>query len=132
MMVPGFSVSIPVVSRNLKNDHNGVLMAVKLKPHHDLAAIQAKFQTARDLEITRTATRNAQALGYSLEDVVEVIQALKKENFRKSETAHSPNNPRNWHDSYIVSYDYLELYLKFAGETLIDLVLTSFKESQDV
>lgn len=66
MMVPGFSVSIPVVSRNLKNDHNGVLMAVKLKPHHDLAAIQAKFQTARDLEITRTAQEMLKLWGIHL------------------------------------------------------------------
>lgn len=53
-------------------------MAVKRKPHHDLAAIQAKFADAESLEITTKA---------------------------------------------------VFLYLKFAGETLIDVVLTSFKEA---
>lgn len=47
----------------------------------------------------------------------------------KSETAHNPPNSRVWHDSYRIPFDGLWLYLKFAGETLIDIVLTSFKEA---
>jgi motility quorum-sensing regulator/GCU-specific mRNA interferase toxin len=46
----------------------------------------------------------------------------------KSETAHNPVNSKVWHDSYRIQCDGLYLYLKFAGETLIDVVLTSFKE----
>ncbi len=42
-------------------------MTVKRKPHHDLAAIQAKFVDAESLEITAKAVRDAQAIGYSLE-----------------------------------------------------------------
>lgn len=52
-------------------------MAVKRKPHHDLGAIQAKFCDADSLEITLKATRDSQAVGYSLEDVVDVVQALE-------------------------------------------------------
>jgi motility quorum-sensing regulator/GCU-specific mRNA interferase toxin len=103
-------------------------MVVKRKPHHDLAAIQAKFADADALEITGKATRDAWALGYSLEDVVDVVQALEPGDFIKSETAHSPPNSRVWHDTYHISCDGLFLYLKFAGETLIDIALTSFKE----
>ncbi len=104
-------------------------MSVKRRPHHELAAIQAKFHDAESLEITRKAMRDAQALGYSLAEVVDVVQALEAGDFVKSETAHSPPNSKVWHDSYRIPFDGLWLYLKFAGETLIDIVLTSFKEA---
>lgn len=103
-------------------------MAIKLKPHHDLAAVQAKFAEVDSLEITRAAVEGARALGYSLEDIVEAVQALEHGDFIKSETAHSPPNSRVWHDTYNMPWDGRWLYLKFAGETLIDVRLTSFKE----
>lgn len=104
-------------------------MTVKRRPHHNLAAIQRKFCDVDSLEITLNATRDAQAIGYSLEDVVDVVQALEAGDFVKSETAHSPPNSSIWHDSYRIPFDGMWLYLKFAGETLIDIVLTSFKEA---
>ena len=103
-------------------------MAIKRKPHHDLAAVQAKFAEVETLEITRAAVEGARALGYSLEDIVEAVQALERSDFIKSETAHSPPNSRIWHDTYNMLWDDRWLYLKFAGETLIDVRLTSFKE----
>lgn len=103
-------------------------MTVKRTPHHDLAAIQAKFADVESLEITTRAVRDAQAIGYSLEDIVDVVQALEPGDFVKSETAHNPPNHKVWHDTYNIPCDGLFLYLKFAGETLIDVVLTSFKE----
>ena len=103
-------------------------MSVKLKPHHDLSAIQTKFASVETLEITGKATRDARDLGYTLEDIVAVVQALESGDFVKSETAHSPPNSKVWHDTYHIPYDDLSLYLKFAGEVLIDVVLTSFKE----
>jgi motility quorum-sensing regulator / GCU-specific mRNA interferase toxin len=81
------------------------------------------------LEVTGRATRDARTIGYTLEDIVGVAQALEPGDFVKSETAHNPPNYRVWHDSYVIPYDDLWLCLKFAGETLIDVVLTSFKES---
>ena len=103
-------------------------MPVKRQPHHDLAAIQTKFVDAESLEITTKAVRDAQAIGYSLEDIVDVVQALEAGDFVKSETAHSPPNSKVWHDTYNIPCDGLYLYLKFAGETLIDVALTSFKQ----
>lgn len=103
-------------------------MSVKLKPHHELARVQAKFASVETLEITGKASRDAQALGYSLEDIVAVVQDLEPQDFVKSETAHNPPNSKVWHDTYKIPFDGMELYLKFAGETLIDVVLTSFKE----
>lgn len=81
------------------------------------------------LDITTTASRTARALGFELGGVVDVVQALEREDFVKSETAHNPRNPRCWHDTYVTPYAGLDLYLKFAGETLVDLSLTSFKEA---
>lgn len=104
------------------------MMAIKRRAHHDLASVQAKFARADDLEITRSAVESARALGYGLEDVVEAVQALETGDFVKSETAHSPPNSRVWHDTYNMPWDDRWLYLKFAGETLIDVRLTSFKE----
>ena len=101
-------------------------LSIKRKPHRELAAVQAKFASVETLEITGKATRDAQALGYSLEDIVAVVQALENRNFVKSETAHSPPNSKVWHDTYKIPYDGMDLYLKFAGETLIDVILTSF------
>ncbi len=58
-----------------------------------------------------------------------VVQALEPQDFVKSETAHNPPNHRVWHDSYVIPFDELDLYVKFAGEVLIDVTLVSFKES---
>ncbi len=98
------------------------------KAHHDLDAVKAKFASPETLEMTTTAFRSAQGLGFLLADVVAVVQALDRADFVKSETAHSPPNPRCWHDTYVTPWGGGDLYLKFAGETLVDLVLTSFKE----
>lgn len=103
-------------------------MAIKRNPHHDLTAVQAKFAQVDTLEITRSAVEGARALGYSLEDILEAVQALERGDFIKSETAHSPPNSKVWHDTYNLPWDGRRLYLKFAGETLIDVRLTSFKE----
>jgi motility quorum-sensing regulator/GCU-specific mRNA interferase toxin len=104
-------------------------MSVKRRPHHDLVAVKAKFASTDTLEITTSGVRSARSIGFTLEDVVAVVQALEPEDFVKSETAHSPRNPRVWHDTYVTPFEGRDLYLKFAGETLIDLVLTSFKEA---
>jgi motility quorum-sensing regulator/GCU-specific mRNA interferase toxin len=48
-------------------------MAIKRKPHHDLAAVQAKFAQVETLDVSRTAIQSAQALGYSRKDIVEAV-----------------------------------------------------------
>jgi hypothetical protein len=40
---------------------------------------------ADSLEITTKAVRDAQAIGYSLEDIVDAVQSLKPNDFVKSE-----------------------------------------------
>ena len=103
---------------------------VKLKPHHPLAKVQEKFATIDALQITVTALMSAQAINYSRQDVVDAVQALTGRNFVKSETAHSPPNSKIWHDTYRQDSGSRQLYLKFAGETLVDVTLVSFKEAR--
>lgn len=104
-------------------------MTFKRTPHHDLAGLKAKFSSIEALEITTTARRNAAELGYGLRDIVRVVQQLEREDFVSSSTAHNPANHRVWHDTYVAPFDGFRLYLKFAGETLIDVTLVSFKEA---
>lgn len=56
------------------------------------------------------------------------VQALERSDFVKSETQHHPPNHRCWHDTYKSRQGDFYLYLKFAGETLVDVTLVSFKE----
>lgn len=102
---------------------------IKRRPHHELSAVQARFADVDSLEITRKAKLDAEAAGFSLKDVIAIVQALEPGDFVKSETAHSPRNSRIWHDTYLIGWDGITLYLKFAGEVLVDVVLTSFKEA---
>ena len=98
----------------------------KAKATHDHAAVTAKFASVDTL---RSHGRPRQtALGFELRDVIDVVQALEPGDLVKSEKAHNPPNSKIWHDTYYIPYDGLDLYLKFSGETLIDVTLTSFKE----
>lgn len=106
-------------------------MTVKRRAHHDLVAVQAKFASVETLEMTTSAVRSATAIGFGREDVVEAVQALSRSDFVKSETQHNPPNHRCWHDTYKSQQGEFYLYLKFAGETLIDVMLVSFKEAHD-
>jgi motility quorum-sensing regulator/GCU-specific mRNA interferase toxin len=80
-------------------------MAIKRKPHHDLAAVKAKSAQVETLEITRAANKSARVLGYSLEDIVEAVQELEPGDFIKSETAHTPPNAKVWRDTYNLPWD---------------------------
>ncbi|KAG5733945.1 hypothetical protein E4T56_gene5744, partial [Termitomyces sp. T112] len=71
----------------------------------------AKFADVDTLEITSKAARDAQKIGYSLEGIVDVVQALEPGDFIKSETAHNPPNHRIWHDTYNIPCD--GLWLRF-------------------
>lgn len=103
-------------------------MAVKLAAHHDLTAIQADFAAGRG-RVTTKALRDAQAINYTRADICDVVAELTQQDFVKSEPGQN-GVPGNWHDTY--NYDdvagEMTLYLKFAGTTIVDVTLTSFKE----
>jgi motility quorum-sensing regulator/GCU-specific mRNA interferase toxin len=103
-------------------------LRIKKRPTHDLKKIQETFDTTDNLVITGTARRSAFKMGYALEDVVEAVQDLMPEDFVHSKPAHSPAQQGVWHDSYIMPWDKRNIFIKFAGATIVDIALTSFKE----
>ena len=101
----------------------------KLRPTHDLKEIQEAFDTTKNLVITKKASMSASSMGYSLEDVVDAVQDLLPADFVHSKPAHSPALKGVWHDTYIMPWDKKRVFIKFAGATIVDITLTSFKES---
>lgn len=55
----------------------------KRKPHYDLGTIRATFCTVEALRITKTALSCAEALDLELQDIVDIIQTITREQFYK-------------------------------------------------
>ena len=97
----------------------------KRKPHYDLASIKATFATVDALRMTRTAHDCALALGLLLQDVVDLIQEMTREQFYKSMTSRA--NMALWQDVYHVPWGDTVLYVKFTTDAEGYLVI-SLKE----
>jgi motility quorum-sensing regulator/GCU-specific mRNA interferase toxin len=96
------------------------------EPTHDLEAIKAAFLQAGDLNLTGTALRDAFALGYGRQEIVDVIQTINRQYFYK--TMPSEKNPGLMQDVYRVPDGDLELYVKFTSDLVTEFKLLSFKE----
>jgi motility quorum-sensing regulator/GCU-specific mRNA interferase toxin len=96
------------------------------RPTHDLEAIKATFSNTTGLNVTGTALRNAFALGYGRQEIVDVIQTIKPGHFYK--TMPSEKNPGLMQDVYRVPDGDLELYVKFTSDVVTEFKLLSFKE----
>ncbi len=97
----------------------------KLKPHYDLGTIKADFSAVAGLRMTKSATTCAEALGITLQDVVDIIQGMTREQFYKSMTSYA--NSAIWHDVYHVAYEGIVLYVKLTTDAEGYLVI-SLKE----
>jgi motility quorum-sensing regulator / GCU-specific mRNA interferase toxin len=97
----------------------------KRTPHYALDSIKATFTTSASLRMTRTAQNTAFCLGILLADVVNIIQAMTREQFYKSMTSLADH--RIWQDVYQVPFESLVLYVKFTTDAQGYLVI-SFKE----
>jgi motility quorum-sensing regulator/GCU-specific mRNA interferase toxin len=75
--------------------------------------------------MTRTAQDATLQFGMTLEDVVLVVQSMKRSNFYKSMTSHADH--RVWQDVYHVPWGGLVLYVKLTVDGLGRLTL-SMKE----
>ena len=95
-------------------------------PRHDLKAIKEVFSDTKNLNITGSALRDAAALGYGSEEIVEVIQSMEPGLFYK--TMPSEKRPGYWQDVYRVPDGEMELYVKFTSDTVTEFKLLSFKE----
>ena len=97
----------------------------KLKPHYDLATIRATFSTVASLRMTRTAHDSALALGLLLQDVVDLIQSMTREQFYKSMTSAAASSI--WQDVYHVPREGAVLYVKVTTDPK-GYLLISLKE----
>lgn len=97
----------------------------KKKPYYDLGTIKATFSKAALLRITKTALICTEQLGLSLQDIVDIIQVMSREQFYKSMTSEWSN--AIWQDVYHVPHEGLVLYVKFTTDPEGYLVI-SFKE----
>ena len=75
--------------------------------------------------MTKTATRCAEALGITLQNVVDIIQGMTREQFYKSMT--NQWDSAIWQDVYHVPHDGISLYVKLTTDALGYLVI-SLKE----
>ncbi len=92
---------------------------------YDLAAIKLAFSTIKKLRITNTALRDARSIGFSAQDIVDVIQQLKRKDFVKSMTTLMDH--RIWQDVYNTEYNGYVLYIKFQVDEMGHFII-SFKE----
>jgi motility quorum-sensing regulator/GCU-specific mRNA interferase toxin len=97
----------------------------KRKPTYDLEGFRQEFRTARALRMTRSAQDATLRLGLTLDDVVQVVQGMKRSNFYKSMTSHADH--RVWQDVYHVPWRGLVLYVKLTVDEFGRLIL-SMKE----
>ena len=101
-------------------------MAKQNEPTHDLAAIKSAFSNTTGLNITGSALRDAAALGYGSEEIIQTIQSIEAAHFYKSMP--SEKTPGLWQDVYRVPDGDIELYVKFTSDTVTEFKLLSFKE----
>ena len=77
-------------------------------------------------EITRTANRTAQELGFYEKDIRQIVSTMEPNHFYKSMTSYADH--RIWQDVYHVPCGNLILYVKFTQNVISEFTLLSFKE----
>ncbi len=101
----------------------------KPKPHYSLEEIQSLLENEATRFVTRSSQMTAADLGLSIEDMIEVLQRLRRKHFYKSMT--SDKNPRIWQDVYHIEADCLRgtviIYTKLQINDKAGVVI-SFKE----
>jgi len=98
----------------------------KRKPTYDLASFRFAFRDQKSRCATKTALDSARELGFTLEEMNEAIQSMKRTHFFKSMTSFTDHTM--WQDVYHVPFDGLVLYVKFCADRVTEFRLLSFKE----
>jgi motility quorum-sensing regulator/GCU-specific mRNA interferase toxin len=92
---------------------------------YDLEAVKLTFSSIKKLRITAAALRDARAVGFSQQDIVDAIQQIKRTDFVKSMTTHTDH--RVWQDVYNTEFNGYLLYIKFQVDEMGHFII-SFKE----
>jgi motility quorum-sensing regulator/GCU-specific mRNA interferase toxin len=99
----------------------------KRKPSFDLDAFKRVCGDPERLEMTETAIKSAQQLGFRRVDVARLIDTMDREMFYKSMTSHADS--RRWQDVYHVpTRSGPVIYLKFTNDVVTEFFVLSFKE----
>ncbi len=102
----------------------------KWKPHYNLKELKRLAQDVQTISITRKSRINYQSLGFSLEEVIEVILSLDSSNFYKSMTYDNDN--KVWQDVYKTFKKNTKLYIKLLLSTVDGkVIITSFKRDEE-
>lgn len=95
----------------------------KHTPHSKLHIVKQMID-AGCVRSTRTALRDAAALGMDFNDMIDVVQLLTPKDFHKSMTTY--NDHKVWQDVYKTNTTHGEVYLKIT--VIDDVLIVSFKE----
>jgi motility quorum-sensing regulator/GCU-specific mRNA interferase toxin len=98
----------------------------KRRPTYDLEAIKQALGSVETLAMTSSALRDALALGFDRNGVVETVAGIKRHMFYKSMTSLADH--RVWQDVYHVRVRDLLLYVKFQADVVTEFTVMSFKE----
>jgi len=101
----------------------------KKKPTYDLEAFKSQCSDTATLNATTIAIRNGSDLGFTRQDMVDIIQTMHREHFYKSMTSYA--DYRVWQDVYHVPSVAGVLYVKFTVDTIQEFWLLSFKEKDN-
>ena len=79
-----------------------------------------------DFEVTKTALKTAQELGFEKKDIRQIIPTMEQKHFYKSMTSYANN--KIWQDVYHVPCGNMILYVKFTQNVISEFTLLSFKK----
>lgn len=95
----------------------------KKTAHYPLADVQALVEKG-NVRATKTALESAAELGFSFDDMKEVLRNLEVGDLHKSMTSH--HDQTIWQDVYNYPAEDEDIYLKI--QIVGDVVIVSFKE----
>lgn len=79
-----------------------------------------------EFKITITVRNTAYDLGFSMNDIRDVVSTMEPKHFYKSMTSYA--NHKIWQDVYHVPCEDMILYVKFTQNVISEFTLLPFKE----
>lgn len=95
----------------------------KSTSHCKLSVIKSMIK-ARKVRTTLSALAGAEALGFSFDEMIDIVMSLTAKDFYKSMTTHADH--KIWQDVYRPNTAAGEIYLKLT--VIDDVLIVSFKE----